>query len=291
MTRFNPLISADFKNIFFFFALVTVMLYMPAPTRAGDRWSVSTSLQSVNGNYMFESKSTSYYIYGGLKYQSSRWSASLTMPAIFRRDELVTLSGNMYLPTGQMHRLQDNGNGSWHLHGKTMMDSSQPMNFEMGLGDIYFRSDFLLRCEDSDRPAVSVNLQVKFPTADFQHGFGTGGLDYGMGLNFRKTSRLAILFLDIGYLVIGDPAGVEFIDPITFGAGVSKTVGHGKHSVMLYFQSYSEILRGYKSPRQLSLGYSYLVSRKLTFSFIALAGLSETSPDFGLLFGSQYALN
>ena len=131
---------------------------------------------------------------------------------------------------------------------------------------------------------------MKFPTANLNYGFGTGEFDFGVVLALRKNYRLFSLYMDVGYTVIGDPAGVQYIDPINLGIGLGKFFGHGRHSVLLYYQTYTAVFEEYESPQHVSAGFSTWVNPRMALSFNLLLGLSETSPDVGFSAGFSLGL-
>ncbi|NOY59075.1 MAG: DUF3187 family protein [Calditrichaeota bacterium] len=264
---------------------------------AGGQWFINTSAQVTKGNYIFDGSTTAYYFYGGLRYQADRWSVSSSLPLIAQRDDLVTYTGGIFLPTGGMHHTDNNMTdrfGGGMMGGQSDWEGQDGMspfsNLNYGLGDLYLYSELLLLREQVSLPSLSLNTQVKIPTANRSKNYGTGAYDYGLGLTVRKSMNSFLLFADVGFLVIGDPVGVTLNDPITFGLGLGKFFNQGRSSLMLYYQSYSEILPGYQPPSQISLGYYFRMFRSLTISTVALAGMSDTSPNVSFLSGLQVGL-
>ncbi|NIA28662.1 MAG: hypothetical protein GWP06_01960 [Actinobacteria bacterium] len=281
--------------------LFIIMLFSPAGRSfAGGQWFVNTSAQVTKGDYIFDGSTTAYYFYGGLRYQSDRWSVSLSLPLIAQRDDLVTYTGGIFLPTGGMHHTDNDmvdrfgggmmgGHSEWNDE-ENMHGMSPFSNLNYGLGDLYLYSELLLLREQASLPSLSLNTQVKVPTANRSKNYGTGVYDYGLGLTVRKSMNSFLLFANVGFLVIGDPADVTFNDPVTFGLGFGKFFNQGRSSLVLYYQSYSEILPGYQPPSQISLGYYFHIFRTLTISTVALAGMSDTSPNVSFLSGLQVGL-
>lgn len=281
--------------------LFIIILFSPAgKVFAGGQWFVNTSAQVTKGNYIFDGSTTAYYFYGGLRYQSDRWSVSASLPLIAQRDDLVTYTGGIFLPTGGMHHTDNDMMdrfGGGMMGGHSDWDDEQGMhgmspfsNLNYGLGDLYLDSEITLLREQISLPSLSLNAQLKIPTANQAKNYGTGKYDYGVGLVVRKSMNSFLLFANVGFLVIGDPADVTFNDPVTFGLGLGKFFNQGRSSLMLYYQSYSEILPGYQPPSQISLGYYFRVFRTLTISMVALAGMSDTSPNVSFLSGLQVGL-
>lgn len=263
---------------------------------AVGQWSVNTSAQVTKGNYIFDSNITTYYFYGGFRFQTDRWSMAVNLPIIGQNNDLVTRTGGLFLPTGGMHHNENNEQDPF-AGGMMGDDNNEDMhgmfpsgNLTYGLGDLYLYYEFQVLQEQATVPSVSLNSQTKVPTASQEKNYGTGEFDYGLGVSFRKSLNDFTIFMDIGFLVIGDPPEVTFNDPVTFGLGIGKFFNHGRSSLQLYYQSYSEILPGYQAPSQVSLGFYFRMHRNLTVSLVGLAGLSETSPGTSFSSGLQFAL-
>jgi len=278
-------LSIQFQ-IILFAAFWAVLLSDTASLFAAGKWSVNTNVQFTRGNYTFESSTSTYYFYGGIRYRTSRWSLSATMPVIVQNSDLVTSTGGGFLPSGG-HGNEGSG-GSHHGGGMDGMGMSSFM--AAGLGDLYLYGEYGLLPEQAALPYVSASLKLKIPTAATGNNFGSGEFDYGLGIVLRKSINMYVGFLDLGYWILGDPPGVNYKDPFTIGAGVGRFFGYGRYGLMLYFGSYSNILPEFESNRQISLGFNYRLNPGLIFTVITGAGLSETSPDFLFSGGMEWAL-
>jgi hypothetical protein len=253
---------------------------------AAGGWSLFTSLQFTRGNYTFENSTSTYYFYGGIRYRTPRWNLSATMPVIAQNSDLVTSTGGGFLPSGAHGN--EGSSGSHHGGG---MDGAEMSSFmTAGLGDLYLYGEYGLLPEQAVLPYVSANLKLKVPTAATGNNFGSGEFDYGLGIVLRKSINTYVGFVDIGYWILGDPPGVNYKDPLTIGAGVGRFFGYGRYALMFYFGSYSNILPEFESNRQISLGFNYRLNPGLIVTIITGAGLSETSPDFLLSGGMEWAL-
>jgi len=265
------------------FALVSLLT---ANTLAGGQWSVNASMQGTKGNYVFTTTTNSYYLYAGLRYRASKWNVSASLPIVAQNNDLVTRTGGMFLPTGGSHHDQNESVPSHH--GGMMSQGGWASTMSMGFGDLYLLGERQLLGDYLRGPVIFTNVQIKFPTASKAMNYGTGEFDYGIGLSLRQKLGSFAGFVDLGYLILGDPEGVAFKDPLTFGAGLAKFLWQEKLSLLLYYQSYSQIFAGYASPRQLSLGGSYQVNPRITLTASGLVGLSETAPDFSFLTGFEW---
>ena len=94
----------------------------------------------------------------------------------------------------------------------------------------------------------------------------------------------------MGYLDIGDPDGITYNNPFTYGIGIGNFFNYGEYSLLLYYSGYSKILDDYDPPQQISLGANYRVSETLILSFIGSAGLGNLMPDYTTSIGVRIKL-
>ncbi len=275
--------------------LIFLFLFFPGINYAAGQWSISGGAEYYHGKYIYDTPTTTYNFYGSLRYQTRRWNASLTVPVISQNNNLVS-SGGMFFP-GQSSASGGMGGGSMggSRRGGGMMPGYTPTvttqsQYQTGLGDIYVNGRYTLWSERPALPALAVSGQIKFPTANPDKNFGSGKFDFGYSLNFSKRIRRTALFADVGYLALGDPTGIEYMNPFTYGLGLGYFWGSGKMSGLIYYQGYSKILEGYDAPRQAALGFYFHTTPKTTLSFTVTKGFSNTSPDFAAGIGISHNL-
>jgi hypothetical protein len=171
-----------------------------------------------------------------------------------------------------------------------MMGGSETSHLNMGIGNMYLFGEIILLEGTPVLPWIALSSQIKIPTASAEDIIGTAEFDYGIGLTFRKQIYSFITFGDIGYLNLGDPDEITFLNPITFGIGLGRGFDYGKYSLSVYYQRYTKIYEAYPAPHQLSLGFYVNIIKSTFISIIGSKGLSETSPDFSLSAGLEYYL-
>ena len=283
-----------------FFLIFSVILFNGV-SFAQEGWSVSTGLQYSGGNYYYNSYSKLFSFYGGVRYQSEYFSVNITAPIIFSNNNLLSQSGGMMLPIGGNSSDNNNmmgsnfsGNNNGGMMGNNgmmgnsgsnsnsyMFGSSSSMNSNFGLGDIFMSGNYQLYSDFENYFTALINFQIKFPTASGMTNTGTGKFDYGASVTLRKGFDSYLAIADLGYLNIGDPSGITYNNPFTYGVGFGKYFIDGNSSLLLYYQGYTEIVSGYAAPQQLSLGFNHQLSSGLTLTLIGGAGLTKFSP--GLL--------
>ncbi len=263
------------------------LLVIHGPVYAG-KWSVNAGMQWLNGEYTYVTRTSTFYFSGGLSYRAERWNVAVNVPLIAQNTTGVTNMGGLFLPNGEG---RDHGGFShWNTRQHGYMPGAQLPTTQMrfGLGDIYVYGEYRLLGRLTGLATVSLTGTLKLPTASQENNYGTGEFDYGLGGSVRKFMHSYSFFLDLGYLVIGDPVGISYNDPLTFGAGVGRFFFQGRYSVLLYYQQYSRILADYDPPRQANLAGFVKVSTHTILSVSLLMGFSETSPDYGLLTTIEY---
>ncbi len=283
------------KKIKSTFLLIFSALLFSGVTFAQEGWSVSTGLQYSGGNYYYNNYSKLFSFYGGVRYQSEYFSVNVAAPIIFSNNNALSQSGGMMLPIGgnsssnnNMMGSNSSGNNSGGMMGSNgnnsnsyMSGSSSSMNSSIGLGDIYLTGNYQFYSSYENGFTASINYQIKFPTASGMTNIGTGKFDYGTTVTLRKGFDSYLAIADLGYLNIGDPSGITYNNPFTYGVGFGKYFNDGNSSLLLYYQGYTEIVSGYAAPQQLSLGLNHQLSSKLTLTLIGGVGLTKFSP--GLL--------
>ncbi len=262
-------------------------------------WYINTNLQLAGGNFIYNSFDNVVSLYGGVGYQSGNFGISFSIPVVGNKSNFISQSDGMMLPIGNSKNgygnMQNSGsNGSGMMgSGNSMMGSTSSAvdGMNWGLGDLYLYSNYQLVSQNEFYTDVIVNANIKFPTASTHMGIGTGQYDYGASLTLRKSFNLSdnlnsfVAILDLGYINIGDPAGITYENPFTYSFGLGKFFNDGEYSLLLYYSAYTEVVKGYEPPRQISLGLNYKISENLILTGIGAAGLSNFSPEYSFSVG------
>ncbi len=153
-----------------------------------------------------------------------------------------------------------------------------------GVGDTLLKGRWFLVDDpglQSPLPALTPFAKVKIPTADEKRFLGTGKTDYGFGLEFDKQFAPFILFGDVGYTVIGSPAGQDFRNrpAASLGGGMKVTNAVTVSALVDWRRA---IVRGGEDPVELFGILTYKVAPTLSLSPNVLVGLTDGSPDFGV---------
>ena len=271
-----------FSAIIFFIAIGAV-----TKSTAQGRFSINTSLTAVGGKLSDGSHNIAYYLYGGLRYQAEDHYLSLSLPLVLNSTGSFTQLGGMYFPNG------NETGGSMHGSGGqgSMMNGSEGMSsLNAGVGDMYIYGSYTLIKETNSFPAFSTDGFVKFPTASPSLNFGTGKFDFNLAVSARKFIGTFLFYVQTGFLFLGNSTEANIENPITLSADIGNNFGGGNHLLLIEYDSYSTVVTGFASPKQLSLGYTYLISTKLSYTMIGSVGLNNSTSDYIISAGLNFNL-
>ncbi len=235
-------------------------------------WTLSTSFSYNNGYYIYNKAVQTYYMNLGMRYNSGNLMISGYVPFIFQND--------IFADSTPSDQFQNNH----------MVDDPNGHNYNSGIGDVFLYGEYRLLQPLRALPTVYVTAQVKIPTSASLSLFSTGEFDFGAGLALRQWFGTYYGFINGGYLYLGNPPGINYQNPFSFGIGAGKFFSHGRYSVNLYFRTYTEIIDAVEPPRQASLGFSAALSRGTLLSLYLIKGFGESSPDFAFTAGLEWLL-
>ena len=98
---------------------------------------------------------------------------------------------------------------------------SGPKN-STGMGDLVLKAKVNIRDEGNIVPALSTRLSVKLPTGDDDRAFGSGEVDWGLGLLLQKNIKKMNAYLNANVIFPGDAfdyAGISLREFYTFMLG------------------------------------------------------------------------
>lgn len=271
--------------------IILIVIGVFSSTEAQDNFSINTSLTAVGGNLSDGSHNIAYYLYGGIRYQAQNYYLSLSVPLVFNSSGSFTQLGGMYFPNGN----GDGGNNGGGMHSSggqgSMMNGNEGMSsLNAGIGDMYLYGSYTLIKETNTLPAFSTDGFVKFPTATSSLNIGTGKFDFNLAISARKFIGTFSFYLQTGYLFLGNSNESNIENPITFSVGIGNNFGGGNHLLVIGYDSYSTIVTGFASPKQLSLGYTYIISPKLGYTMIGSSGLNNSTSDYIISVGLNFNL-
>lgn len=284
-----------FSISFFGLVLHTEISAQSNLTEGNSKWTLFTSFQVTGGNYFYDEYNTLYFLYGGIRYQYKNFSLYGYIPVVAQNRPGFTQSGMMIIPTGRESAEGGEGNGGMmnggNMHGgNNSVNQNSMMNSKISLGDFYLYSSYQLLNEFNNSLDLYITPGIKFPTSSGSSGIGTGKFDYSISASIKRSVESFVLLAEAGFIKFGDPDGIDYKNPFTYGIGLGKIISENGNSVLLYFLSYTTILDNYEPPRQLSLGFNFKLNRTMVLSLIGSKGLSNYSPDFSFSAGMNFSL-
>jgi hypothetical protein len=151
---------------------------------------------------------------------------------------------------------------------------------ETGPGDVILRGQHLLVPEGSSGLSLDGSVAIKLPTADETKGLGTGEADYGgfLGLHQRFGSyKLSLLG---GYILTGDPPGIDYRNIVLYGIGLAKTFVATQ--VMISFEGRQAVVSGMKNPQEIHAGVFHILNADYAVKASGFVGLNNGGPDSGV---------
>jgi hypothetical protein len=154
---------------------------------------------------------------------------------------------------------------------------------ETGLGDVIVRGGLSNLYRNSNGLTLDASVSIKFPTADENKNLGSGETDLGGFISLRKQWSSFATTLGAGYILVGDPAGVDYNDVTLVSLGVSKRLSRG--GMFASLDTRSAVISGTDDPREFGVGGYYVIDAHNALSGSAFVGLSDGSADYGLNLG------
>jgi len=129
--------------------------------------------------------------------------------------------------------------------------------------------------------AVDLSGRIKFGTADEDKGLGTGENDFAAQVDmFRFFERFTAIG-SVGYMVRGDPDEVDLDNSVFVSLGFSYRASPTTRFGAFY--DYREAsLSSNDDPQEISVFAAWRTAPRWVLRAYALAGLSDSSPDFGM---------
>ena len=154
---------------------------------------------------------------------------------------------------------------------------------ESDVGDIILRVGRMLVPEGTGGLSLDGALAVKLPTADEMKGLGTGEVDLGAFIGLHQRLGGVKVSLNGGYIKVGDPPRVNYIDIYLFGIGISKIFGFTE--LHTSFEGRRAIVPGAKDPREITAGFFHVLNVDYAIKGSVFTGLNNGGPDFGTNLG------
>jgi len=259
-----------------------LLVCVPATARQGP--SLSAGAEYSSGDYGGSSSIDQLYVPLTARYRSGRWGLRLTVPFL----SVSAPPGTLVIDGGGM----GTGTGTGTITGTTtgmgsgtgggaVLPGAGSSTTQSGLGDVIAGAT-LYDVVNSASLGTAVDLtgKVKFGTADYAKGLGTGETDYALQADaYTYLGRLTTI-LEGGYRVRGDPPGLDLNNTAYGALGGSWRLRSGLRAGLLYQLSQAPIDGG-SGAREATLFVTRELSAQHRFTGYLLKGFSDGSPDWG----------
>lgn len=216
------------------------------------------------GTYGTSTTTKIWYLPFWAKLKVNEFSFKLTVPLISVQSAGALVSGGMVIGGGAAKNVTTNS----------------------GLGDIWAEGSYRFR-GTGNAPDISPYLKVKFGTASYSKGLGTGENDYEPGVGFQWAVGTSIFpFADIGYRIVGSPPGLSLSNIATYDGGMTFKVDQRNFLTGMY-AGHESTQAGFASAADLIVAWNYYTRPGSGFQVYVDKGLSNGSPDFGVGVGVQ----
>jgi hypothetical protein len=285
-------------------ALPLVFLMLIGPSAVlGQELSWTGTASYSTGSYVFDAATHTFYVSNGLQLTFGRVDISGSIPIVAQNSGLVSVVGDVTLPTGgEDHGTvgqrqpgetigtgKGSGNGSGpggSMDGGTMADTvTYRDEFTLEVGDPFFSTGIQLYEGSGLLRSVRAQASTKAPLRDLSSGVGTGEWDFGAGGSAFAALGGTYFFVDVAYWWYGDLPDMELVDGLTYGAGVSRSLMDGRGSLMASFLGADAAIQTMDRPASLGLSFGYTPRLGRSYNAGVAFGLSESSPDFSVYAG------
>jgi len=158
-----------------------------------------------------------------------------------------------------------------------------PNDRENSLGDLHLKGKVrFLKGREANPLSIAGMLDVKFPSASRDKGFGTGEADVGLiGIASKEFFPLTV-HLNVGYTFVGNPPGQDYHNVFSYSLGTElQTVVTGLKVVGEVSGTNDRNPENYRENLDVLGGVLLGVTPELNIDLSVLFGLVKASPDYG----------
>jgi len=176
---------------------------------AESQLNLSVGYEKTSGDYGLENTTEITSIPLAVQYFDDAWRLSLSVPFIsVTGDGSVSPGINGAMKSGKaLNTMMGSGSGS-----DSIVDTNS------GLGDITSSVSYAFRPQNSDMFYERMG-SVKWGTASFKKGLGSGENDYSVSLYSLYQKHELKPFINVGYLFIGDTSVTDYDDVLFASSG------------------------------------------------------------------------
>lgn len=234
--------------------------------------SISSGIDFTDGKYGDLIGTSILYVPLSLKYVTGPWT-------IRASTGYVTVDGPGNIIPGT--------EGSVVLTDRPFAPDGQSRK-DGGISDVYVGLTYSLESLYDDFIFIDFTGQIKIPTANVDKGIGTGKMDYTFQFDVAKLIGDVMPFATLGYRVMGKSDLYELQNSFFASVGAAYYLTYDTSFGVSYDYRQSTSPNA-KDPHEILLFVDTQITEKWGINFYGIAGLSESSPDWGL--GLQVRMN
>lgn len=241
--------------------LIALALALASAGAAAQSMTWSTGLEYTSGDYGGTEDIEDLYVPVAGRLDLERVSLELTVPYLSVRapeGTTVTDPDSEPLP-GSGQRVTESGIGDV-IAGMTIYDVVYLDNLDF---------------------ALDLTGKVKFGTADENRGLGTGENDYTLRTDLYRFVGQFTWVGSLGYKFRGDPPGVD-LDNAWLGSIGGMYAPDDRYRFGVFYDYRNSALADSDALSEVSAFATRRVGDRFTLHFYALAGFSDSSPDWGV---------
>lgn len=249
--------------------LLLLLAFVALPSAAADQypvqdgWTISGGAEYSSGKYGGTTSTDILYLPFMLRYATTRYAVSLTVPYI------SVTSGGVVIPgVGGTSR------GSGRMANPA---TSSPTTTQSGLGDVIATAGYNIY----EQEQLTLNLvgSVKFGTANENKSLGTGKNDYAAQIDMFYAYATSTFYTSIGYKVVGVPVGYT-LNNIAYGSvSIAQSINERSRAGLTLNVAQS-MGPGIEGRRDLAFDIMRRINGNSSISAKLSKGLSTSSPDW-----------
>lgn len=242
-------------------SLLASLTLLPGLALAEGTFNLSTGVDYSTGKYGQSDSTDITYIPFMAKYEINDTTLKLTVPWLKITGPGDVVGGDAPIVVGK---------------------SNRPVTTQSGLGDIVFAATHTIAQLGEVSPLIlDLTGKIKFATASTSKGLGTGENDYTVELDaYKPLNKAATAFGDIGYKLMGDPAGINLNNVWFASAGFSYRLNPST-STGIMADLRQATLSTSDPLRELTVFLTHKFNSSYKLQSYLTHGYSDTSTDWG----------
>ncbi|MEW5982556.1 MAG: transporter [Acidobacteriota bacterium] len=153
-----------------------------------------------------------------------------------------------------------------------------------GIGDLVVGAGYRVVDDSARGLQVVASTRIKIPTASAETGLGTGRRDIAFLGTIRKQSANGWISAEGGYIVVGDPTGIDLRNSVLWSVGAGRRLQRRLYLLMSAAGS-TAIVPEFGAPVEVGAGIGIALGGRLNLTVVPSVGLTDASPRAALTIG------